>query len=381
MLKSFIIAYPWDLVDEGVDTVLDRLHGEIGVSGLSVWASVPPVTQLRLRDVEPRILRTRGGLCFQPSDNFYADTRAKPIVSEWAKTQNPLHVIAAGCAERGLELRLRVSAAATGRLATEYPEMACKNIFGDASKMGVCLANPDVQAYLCGLAGDLLTHYKPAGLVVTDFIIRWMEALKLDLGSRPHHEPTYGALLSLCFCESCRQKAAEAGVAVDRALDSALEAVLGAFGASDDDETLGTILAEHVELGRYCVWSAGEVTSLLKRMTDACDCELLLHRNPGESLWRQSPSIDCSVPAAVVTSVDDPGQLEGALGKEAQRNELSVPASFAIGSDSGMLVRVLSRAGEIGYAGAEIDNYGLLPDAAFTPIKQAARFAKRTTKV
>ncbi|MGB2985153.1 MAG: hypothetical protein WBE26_04665, partial [Phycisphaerae bacterium] len=121
-LQVFLTAYPWDLLDEDLGTVLDRLHGEIGVTGVSVWVSSPALTQLRVRDVEPRVFRTRGGLFFHPDEQRYVATRCKPVVSSRHKTRNPLARIADACAERALELRVIVSAAATGRLAQRYPE-------------------------------------------------------------------------------------------------------------------------------------------------------------------------------------------------------------------------------------------------------------------
>ena len=142
MLKAFLTAYPWDLIDEGVDAVLDRLHGEVGISGVSVWVASPPVVQLRVRDVGPRVVRSRGGLFFHPDEQPYAATRCKPIVSGWVKGRHPLTRIAEACAERAMDLRVIVSAAMTGRLAQRHAEMACKNVFGCVPGQSGCPGIP-----------------------------------------------------------------------------------------------------------------------------------------------------------------------------------------------------------------------------------------------
>ena len=116
MLKSYIVVYPWDLLDEGIDVVLDRLQGEVGVDGVSLWIATRAVTQLRVRRVEPRCFRTRGGVFFQPSDECYAASQIKPPVSSWMQDRDPLAFVAKACVDRGLKLRVKLSAACTGRL-------------------------------------------------------------------------------------------------------------------------------------------------------------------------------------------------------------------------------------------------------------------------
>jgi len=205
MIRAHLTAYPWDLIDEREEAVLDRLRGEIGVTGLSLWVASPPVRQLRVRDVEPRIFSTRGGLFFRPSDEPYTGTRCKPLASGWHKGSDPLARIADACADRSLDLRAVVSATATGRVAQRHPEMACKNVFGAVSDTGLCLANPDVQSYLCGLVTDLSGRYQLTGVSIADFALAWPEAWNQDLRCGVPLDDMARSLLGICFCESCHQ--------------------------------------------------------------------------------------------------------------------------------------------------------------------------------
>ena len=379
MLRAFLTAYPWDLIDEGVATVLDQLHGEIGVTGLSVWIGVPPIVQLRVREVRPRVYRTRGGVFFHPDEQHYTGSRCKPVVSTWIRGRQPLKHIAEACAERAMELRVIVSAAITGRLSQRYPEMASKNLFGIESHAGVCLANPDFQAYLSGLVSDLSGRDNIAGVTLSDFEIAWPEAFQDDLrGAKPLGQ-TERSLFATCFCESCHQHATAAGVDVGmarRSVQVILQKILDAGLATD--WTLDAVLSDDAPLAEYYHWRTEELSSLLSRLVNSCKCEVLLDR-PFAEADRQHTDPDLSLPAAVITRLDHPDRLGSALSSAARRNELRLPESLAIAAHGPELVGTLSRAVELGVTGVEIDNYGLLPDAALTPIKQAIRFARRTT--
>ncbi len=378
MLRAFLSAYPWDLIDEGVGAVLDRLYGEVGATGVSLWVAPPPLVQLRVRDVQPRVFRTRGGLFFHPDERHYCGTRCKPIVSGWVKTRNPLTRIAEACTESGMELRVIVSAAMTGRLAQRHSEMSCKNAFAAESQVSLCLANPDVQAYLCGLVTDLSSNYSLSGVTVTDFVIAWAEVYAGGLRAGMPLGEVEASLLSTCFCESCHQRATAAGVDVamaQRSVQVILQRSMHAGVATD--RRLDAIVADNEPLAAYYRWRTGELSSLLARLAKACRCELLLDRTLDGPAGEQHAGLDLSVPAAVIYRLHHPEELASAFCPAARRSEFRLPEVFVIGSHAPDLVRTLSQAVELGFAGVVIDNYGLLPDSALTPIKQAIRFAKR----
>ncbi len=379
MVRVFITAYPWDLIDEDLGAVLDRLHGEVGVTGVSVWAGCPPLTQLRVRAVEPRVFTTRGGLFFHPSDERYAGTRCKPVVSSWLKGRDPLARIADACAERGLELSVIVSAAATGRLAQSHAAMACKNALGTVSRMSVCLANPDVQTYLCSLVADLSSNYRLAGVSVTDFVIAWFEALYGDLRVAVPLGETERSLLAACFCESCHQKATAVGVDVAAAQRSVQIVLQRSFdeGAATNQQ-FAVLLADNAPLAAYYRRRGDELSSLLKNLVEVCECDLLLDREPDAPAREQHVGLDFGIPAAVITRLRHGDEPASALCPSAQRSELHLAESFAIGAHGPELVSLLSQAAGQGFSAARIDNYGLLPETGLTAIKQAIRYARRS---
>ncbi len=370
MLQTFISAFPWDLTDEGEDEVLDRLHGEIGVTGLSVWAASPPVVQLRPRDVTPRVFRTRGGLCFHSDETRYAATRCKPMVAGWVKAKEPLRRMAEACNARGMPLRLIISASMTGRLAQRHPEMACKNLFAVESHRCVCLSNPDVRTYLECVMRELAETFEPAAIVVRDFEIAWPDATGPDFRTSIELGAVERVLLETCFCESCLQRAAQADVDAEMVRRSAvvlLDAALNRQAAGGPQSTAA--LTDNAPLVAYLKRSAHHLSGLATHLVEVCPCELILDRRLGELDAVPGANPDWHIPAAVSTRVDRAEQFPAALCPEARRNELRLSTAFPRGPE---LVSSLTHAVELG-------NYGLLPEPAWAPIKQAVRFVRRAT--
>lgn len=375
MLQTFISAFPWDLTDEGEDEVLDRLHGEIGVTGLSVWAASPPVVQLRPRDVTPRVFRTRGGLCFHPDETRYAATRCKPMVAEWVKAKEPLRRVAEACNARGMPLRLIISASMTGRLAQRHAEMACKNLFAVESHRSLCLSNPDVRTYLECLIRELAETFQPAAIMVSDFEISWPDATGPDFRTGVELGAVQRLLLRTCFCESCLQQAAAADLDAEVVRRSAVVLLDAALNRQADGGSESTAaLTDNAPLVAYLKRSAHDLSGLATHLVEVCPCELILDRRLGEHDAVPGANLDWHIPAAVSTRVDRAEQFPAALCPEARRNELRLSSAFRRGPE---LVSSLTHAVELGFKGVEFGNYGLLPEQAWAPIKQAVRFVRR----
>ena len=212
MFTCHLVCYPWDLLDEGIDDVLDHLQDQIGATGLSLVAACDEITQFRPHAAaEPKIYTSTGGVFFQPSADKYEATRLKPPAWDQHRKMDTVAKIASHCAARQLDLRLSVSPFRSHRLVAKHADVACKNAYHIASKCSMCLTNADVQEYLLSLVRDL-SEYDDASAIVFDEVqwpsatdpIPYVQALAtLDRGEV--------ALLNICFCESCLQAADRAG--------------------------------------------------------------------------------------------------------------------------------------------------------------------------
>ncbi|MGD2108995.1 MAG: hypothetical protein PVI86_06345 [Phycisphaerae bacterium] len=378
MFQCFLEAYPWDLVGDDLDAVLDQLHGGVGVTGLSLWLGVPPLAEFRVRDRHPRIFNTRGGLFFHPDLARYEKTRLKPVVSDWLDKRRPLERLTDACATRGMSLRAVISASQTGRLLKRHPEMTSKNAFGDQSGMALCLANPDVQSYLGSLLSDLTTHDGLSAVALADFAIHWPDAWSTRIRWPASVGRTEQTLLSICFCESCQQGAAGAGVDIDMARRSVRTRLQKAFDtATSAGDGVESALADDRPLADFAAWRASTLSTLLTRLVESCRCDLLVHRPHRGSGCPASADPDGALPAGVITELDDPDDLDDALCKQARRNEFRLDRNFALTVGAPDLVKLFSRAVELGFAAADVHHYGSLSDAALDPVRQAIRFARR----
>jgi len=186
-------------------------------------------------------------------------------------------------------------------------------------------------------------------------------------------------LLATCFCGSCRERAQSAGVDAEAARQTVEGLLQDAMEHGHRrDGSIEDCLAEHADLGEYRRRQTEELNSLLRKIKEACRCELLLERHAECGGDDVADRLDLSIPDAVITCVDDLDQLSRAAPPGARRSEVRLPAACAVGAAGDRLVGVLPEAVQAGFAALEVDNYGLLPRAGFATLKRAIRFARRT---
>lgn len=378
MFETYITAYPWDLIDDDLPTVLDRLQGEVGVSGVSVRMSTPALTRLRVRDVEPRVFRTRGGVYFPFNEERYQNTRCKPILSSWAKPKDPLTKIATACDERGLKLRIKLSASRTGRIAQRQPEMACKNVFGDPSEESLCLSNLDVQSFLGSLVEEISTRHALAAVSLTDFHTAWAEAIHNSeiAGRRLVEVEQY--LLGMCFCESCRQKANAASVDIVAAKDTAQRIVQERLdGQLPSQQSVDAVLENHPELAAYQTWRGQELSTLLNLLQENCSCSLFVDRPVSGVLQSMQGGLQCG-DVGVIHQYSTDDSIATVESHATRGHGLRLPGSFAIGSQAQPFVQAFTKAAEHGISSIEMEDHGTLSEPAFDTIRQAIRFARRS---
>lgn len=407
MFQVNMICHLWDLLDEGVGEVLDRLQGELGVSGVCVPVVCPPLAQLRCRPgAGPRIFRTRGGAFFTPQEAYYQATRCKPAASSWLKNRNPLQLVAEQCRKRKLDCRAVVHSSSAGLLARHHPQTAAKTVFGDAWPERVCLVNPDVQALLVGLCRDLAENYQLSAIEMRGFHTGRIRPDSLGFDPPFDLGPGGYALLQMCFCESCRQLAdrgseVSPGVGPESAARSAevrLRRIFEAGPAAGGlDLTWEQLLADDAPLRKHAASQWRALAGLLESIRRECDCPVILHTYDDllQGAAGTHPLADggaIGAAAAVLAHVRGTSQSETdevartvvGLAGPGQGAEVEIrpyvgqPAD-AEPTDAPALVRNLSRLVELGIRSVNLDNCGQIPESAWPGVKQAIRFARRTT--
>ena len=209
-------TYPWDIKDEGIEKVVKFAKSDLGLTSLSVTALYHSGKFLLPRNPRRRVYFPEPGAAyFRPTPELYEGLRLQPLVSSLVQEGDFYPLIREACQKVGLNFEAWVLAFHNSGLGWQHPECCQRNAYGDIYPYALCPSNPHCQEYLKALVTDLVTNYEPDAVSVeSPNYIGYLHGM--------HHEATptnYGELevflLSLCFCDSCRKMAQEAGIEVD----------------------------------------------------------------------------------------------------------------------------------------------------------------------
>jgi len=388
--EFYFYCYPWDLEQEGLEAATARLAGEIGVDAVSVAAVHPAVEELRPRGpAGGKTLVHQAAAYFQPAAALYTGTNIKPNVASGLKGRNPLERIALAVSKQQLRLRLALSACRNPVLAERYP-MACgENAFGEKDGRWLCPSNPDVRAYVAALAEDLTTNYPATTLDLADADFGDGAGLIHFLESGVQPAELDRVLWAWCFCPSCRQRAAAAGVDVEAALRVVRERVDGMLQTRPRgyEEPAGSLPASLPELAAYQNMRIEAVSSLVELVRGRVPCRMVIEASKPvllSGVCVQSLGVRCD------GFVLRPGASEGGPVQEhpalargvgqagaAERTSLLLPCSPPGVGDGDALVRLVHEAAGGGFAGVGFFNYGLASEACLEWVRRAIRYARR----
>lgn len=388
MFETFVVSHLADLCDSGLDESLDAIQG-LGAGGVTLIVTSPPLARLRCAAAaDPRVLRSRGGYFFQPDAAHYADTHLAPVVSSWVRQRQPLTRAVAACRQRGLAVRLRISAFEVGRIAGKHPEAAAKTVYGDVASDTLCPASAAVRALLRGTIRDLAERFAPDAIELSD--LRYhsgaLGAGGLAIGFDPG--PGFLALISLCFSEASRQAAAERDidteaaarwvkVTLDRALNSG-EPLM---------ESLGGLLRD-AEIPRgYMQCQQDTLDTLLVGLmrSTPVGLHLVLPGDDEDGVVPSSASVKAA--AGVVLEADiessedvalDLSELRRRFG-DGVRITLDLDAAGELGAIPQGLVSSVKAAVDQRAAAVSFSEWGIMPSTRLAAIKQAVRYAVRSS--
>jgi len=387
MFCTNLVCCLWDLVDEGIDNVLDRLKGEAGVTGITVPLSCGPVNQLRPHaGVSPRTFRSRGGIQFQPNAEFYSGTRIRPVVAEWLRKSNPLPAVVEACEKRGLTLRASLVFCNNPAIVDRHEHCAVKDVFGDINPNWLCPVNPDVREYLRGLVNDISSSFPLQSIELRafafpdEFSVSDAARTGFDLGR-------VGLwLCSLCFCESCRQSAARDGIDAAAAARSASVTLERIFARGQPlESSVHEFLADQDLLQAFSDWRCEQITSLIESIRPSCRCRFAVHEQGGRDCGADYAAIANHCDVLVAACDPNEAVIQSAFGAalrethDAGRIELALSACSPECPDAPTLVRAMRQAARLGIRSVQISNYGLIPLKRLEWIKEAIRYAQRET--
>ncbi len=388
MFSAYMWCYPWDLLDEGVDRVLDQMQ-EIGAEGVCVATIYHSIEHLRMHAAladRPRVYRQPGAAYFQPDPGKYAGTRLRPIVADWLKSRNPLVQIGQACADRGMDLRSWTVCCHNSEMVRRRPDVAIKTVFGDVNPTWMCPLNPDVGEYMRGAVEDLSGNYPFQAIELESPAFNAARHYHTHIKTGLPPGPVEQFLMSLCFCESCRQGARDADVDVETVIRSVQADLEEWFErATPSDETVEARVDRDGALGAFVRWRTEQLSAYLRRIRSTCQCDLIVYaeRDVYGSAFDLS-DVAGEFEGVVGTCYSPETELidrtvEWLSGTMGGTDRLSIglmtypPAS----TEAPVLVRHVHRVAALGVPSVHLYHYGIMPDACLKWTQQALRKPRR----
>lgn len=266
-MKAAIWAYPWDLLDEGVPAVADRLS-EMGIDEVNLATNYHSVQTFLPHNPERRTFFAHASSYFHPGDGYDGVT---PVPNETMGEEDWLAWIADEIEDTHLTLNSWTVGCHNSRLGIENPDMTLTTPHGDSLVFGLCPSNPDVQAYLRNLLADLDSRapFDRIELETFDYFY--------GTGFGWHHDkyhtrigPLGEFLFGLCFCDHCRTNAADTGVDVEQAREISRKTVDAlAEGEVDPEISVEEWLASNPAVADYVEVRTDTLASVYVDLRDA----------------------------------------------------------------------------------------------------------------
>lgn len=213
-MNSAIWIYPWDLLDEGIESTLVRIS-DAGIQGISVAVAYHTVRALCPHNPKRAVYHGEGGVVyFRPNPAHFMETPIKPVESNLLSDGDALDEILRGAGRVGVRVHAWTVLHHNTRLGMAHPECTIENAFGDRYPFGLCPANPQVREYTLGIVRSLVERdsldtieLESLGYMGIDHSGHHAKAgLELDALRR--------FLLSICFCPWCTTRMESQGVDV-----------------------------------------------------------------------------------------------------------------------------------------------------------------------
>lgn len=265
-------AYPWDIIDEGVKAVTDRLHS-MGVSELTMATNYHAVQAFLPHNPRRRTYFARSSAYFQPENDYGT---LSPIPNETMGEADWTADITSAIESTPLSLNSWTVGCHNSRLGFEHPDLTLETPHGDSLVFGLCPSNPAVQEYLITMLTELDERFDFERIELETFDFFY------GTGFRWHHEKYHTRLgrvgeflFGLCFCDACRENAQESGIDVAAARQTCRDTVDAiANGNMSHEQHLGEWLADHSAVREYAFARTETLTDLFAELSQVVDADI-----------------------------------------------------------------------------------------------------------
>lgn len=381
MIRS-MWSYPWDFTDCGIPTVLDELKS-CGINDISMITAYHAGRFLQVRSPKRKVYFPEDGTLYYNSDlKQFEDGLIQPKVSSYAKEHPDFwQQLKEEADKREMTLSGWTVCLHNTRIGMCYPETTVHNAFGDAVYYNLCPSNPYVREYMKNLLHDIEEHV-PVSAIQLESMNYMGHAHEF------HHEkdgigltPVEDLLLSLCFCDSCKERAKRDGLDISGAQKQTAKMIMEFCNKERGEKDQEGFAKEGVEYFKnypeiyaYLKWRGTVVTSLMEEIRAGWTSKTkiyFLSLLAGHSSWLfgvDLPALSKSSDGIVLCSYDCSAEQGGAdirgMKKEMEKGKVLLTGMRAFYPEyrSGEEFEGKIRAAiENGTDGFVFYNYGLIP--------------------
>lgn len=217
--------YPWDLADEPIDQIVDKLVEHSAVNSIYLVGVMHyekrPLTSLFYTQNPTRkwYAPEDSRVYYRMDMDSFKNTRLKPQFSEreFLKHTDWLDVLTECARRRGLKAGAEISHTFydTVKAQKEFPDVLQKNIHGKSFSNHFCCNNPDVAEYMRAIFHDTVKNHDIDFIQTCMMLFHVGKPVDSPWFLKDKADPKLAALLGVvtggCFCEHCRQKAISMG--------------------------------------------------------------------------------------------------------------------------------------------------------------------------
>jgi hypothetical protein len=273
-------TYPWDIQDQGLETLAADLAGRAGLNTVSVATSYHAGRFLQPRSPSQKAYFPEDGtVYFRPDDTLWRDRVIRPLVAQNVLDRGDmLHALTKARETTDLKVSCWTVCLHNSRLGMLHPDHVTRNAFGNANYYNLCPSSPAARDYVVTLVRDITTNYRPDMLE--------LESPNFMGFAHEYHHEKDGVgltaeddfLLSLCFCDHCTARAEKAGVPIAGARKTTARFIAELCERAVPEKQFPDFPAAgidafraHPDLHAFLTWRSEPVTSLIGEIKAAAD--------------------------------------------------------------------------------------------------------------
>ena len=280
-----LFMHAWDVADDGVENVFEWCS-DAGLNAVTLAATYHSGWFLHPDSRSHRAFMTEGSVSyFHLSEDLWNDAKLRPTVAKLCAKKDWFAEAGKHANKLGLKLISWTVGCHNSKLGFAHPDLTQQNVYGDRLPHALCPTQPVVRQYLITLCRDLAQNHSLWAIQLEAF--GWMGFMHGH-----HHERDLVGLnaleqdlMGICVCSACQAAMSDAGVDVEKVIQSIRSTLDVAFREAptrppDHPSSMRDLETRFPEVRKFNEWRrqflVGLIKSIRAEALAGTSCRLLL---------------------------------------------------------------------------------------------------------